>query len=301
MRPAGGGPGSLGVISEDDIDGLYRLPLGDFVSARNALAARAGERRAEIRGLEKPSAAAWGVNQLYWRRRKVFDRLTTAFEHVRGAQARLLAGHRADLSRAEAAHHLALDKAMADVRGLLVAAGDAGSAATMAAVSETLQALPFSVFNGRLSRPLAPAGFGALAGLLGGGPPTRSPAEVVSISQGRRRQRASAEEHELENERAAERRQAEIRDAEAALDAARRLSRDAAAAAARLNAEADFAVQHRDHLRADLESAEADLHRRRGEATRASEAFRAAQAAEEQVEGELKRLNAAFSNSSKRR
>ncbi len=46
---------------DDQIVQLYQLPLDQFTTARNALAKGAGPRSAEIKGLEKPNAAAWAV------------------------------------------------------------------------------------------------------------------------------------------------------------------------------------------------------------------------------------------------
>jgi hypothetical protein len=48
---------------DDEIDTLYQQPLSAFVRERDALAKRAGAEGATIRRLEKPSAAAWAVNQ----------------------------------------------------------------------------------------------------------------------------------------------------------------------------------------------------------------------------------------------
>ena len=58
---------------ETDIDQLYQLPLEEFTSARNTLARTAGADAAEVRKLAKPPLAAWAVNQLYWKRREVYD------------------------------------------------------------------------------------------------------------------------------------------------------------------------------------------------------------------------------------
>src|SRR5215472_18741963 len=81
-----------------EIDNLYQLPLSDFIAARNALAARVrGEQGAEaaaaIKSLQKPSIPAWVVNQLYWRDRREFERLTQAGDRLRAAQQHRLAGH----------------------------------------------------------------------------------------------------------------------------------------------------------------------------------------------------------------
>jgi hypothetical protein len=75
-----------------EVDALFKLPLGEFTSARNALAAelkKAG-RPAEasaVKALVKPSVSAWVVNQLYWRHRGLFDRLVAAGDKMRHAQA----------------------------------------------------------------------------------------------------------------------------------------------------------------------------------------------------------------------
>lgn len=283
------------VISEVDIDRLYQVAPGEFVAARNTLAARAGDRKAEIRGLEKPNAAAWGVNQLYWSRRKVFDRLTTAFDHVRSAQTRRLAGQPADVSKAEVAHRAALDRALAEIRRLLNAAGDAASVSTMTAVAETLQAVPFSAFAGRLSRPLAPAGFGALAGLLGSTPPVRPAADVVPITRGRRDNRSASDDEEDERQRqqAAERHRRAVEDAQARLATAQRDMRTAETLAARMDTESDVARSARDRLRADLDAADEHLRQKRGAAVHAAKAVREARATVDQLERELERCRAA--------
>src|SRR5690349_6141424 len=81
-----------------EIDNLYQVPLTEFTAARNALAAKVkGEQGAEaaaaIKSLAKPSIPAWVVNQLYWRDRREFERLTQAGDQLRAAQQHRLAGH----------------------------------------------------------------------------------------------------------------------------------------------------------------------------------------------------------------
>ena len=75
-----------------EIDALFKLPLGEFTSARNELAVqlkKAGKRddAAEVKALVKPSASAWVVNQIYWRHRGLFNRLIEAGDRMRRAQA----------------------------------------------------------------------------------------------------------------------------------------------------------------------------------------------------------------------
>ncbi|MFI5177974.1 MAG: hypothetical protein ACHQO8_05410 [Vicinamibacterales bacterium] len=152
--------------ADDEIDRLYQRPLAEFTQARNALAKRLGPAGAAIRSLEKPGLAAWGVNQLYWKRRPAFNRLIAAADARRAAHAKLLKGKGGDIAAAEKAHSGALHAAAKEVRALLSGAGHEPSTATMNAVSDTLQAMPGSGRLGRLTEPLRLVGFEALAGLM---------------------------------------------------------------------------------------------------------------------------------------
>jgi hypothetical protein len=147
---------------ESRIDELYQLPLDQFTPARNALAKELKE--PSVKELEKPSIAAWAVNQLYWRERSVYDRLVKASERLRGEHRKLLAGKAADVADTEKAQREAAREAVGRIRSLLEEAGQAPSPATLSAVQETLDALPSSDRPGRLVRPLKPMGFEALAG-----------------------------------------------------------------------------------------------------------------------------------------
>ncbi|HET9787557.1 MAG TPA: hypothetical protein VFP47_10510, partial [Pyrinomonadaceae bacterium] len=56
---------------DDELDTLFKLPLAEFTSARNTLAARLkktghGDEAVLVQALAKPSISAWTVNQLYW-------------------------------------------------------------------------------------------------------------------------------------------------------------------------------------------------------------------------------------------
>jgi len=171
---------------DDEIDRLYQLPAGEFVAARNALAKQAGPGAATVKNLQKPNAPAWAVNQLYWTRRKVFDTLIDAANKLRAAHSQMLSGKRADVTAAETAHRDAVKAASAEVKEILSRAGDPATAATMMAVSDTLQALPGPERPGRLVRPLKPRGFEALAGLVpGAAAASKRLAEIVPIARGR--------------------------------------------------------------------------------------------------------------------
>lgn len=166
----------------NDIHRLYQLPLGDFTTARNALAKSAGAKGAGIKALEKPSAPAWAVNQLYWRERRSYDALIRASDRVRAAHAQLLRGKKLDLGTLEAQHSAAVKTAADLVRGILTSAGDAATPATMKAVVDTLQALPGGGEPGMLTKALAPIGFGAFGALMGGAVSARALADVVTFA-----------------------------------------------------------------------------------------------------------------------
>ena len=108
---------------------------------------RPGEDRWQGRGcdasaLEKPSVPAWAVNQLSWRDRRAYDKLIQAAERLRAAHAQTLSGKKVDLSTIELQHKAAVKVATDLVRGVLAAAGNPATPATMKAVIDTLQALP---------------------------------------------------------------------------------------------------------------------------------------------------------------
>jgi len=146
-----------------DVDRLYQLPLDQFTGARNALAKEL--KRPAIKGLEKPSIAAWAVNQLYWKERSSYNRLTQAGERLRAEHRKLLTGKSADIRAAEQGHREALRTAVDKIKRLLNDSGHAATEATLTAVQETLEALPSDDRAGRLVKPLKPMGFEALAGI----------------------------------------------------------------------------------------------------------------------------------------
>jgi hypothetical protein len=82
---------------EQAAEELYGLPPGEFTRARDARAKEVrgdGDREAAdaIKGLRKPTVAAWALNQLARRRAKDVERLVEAGEELRTAQEELLAG-----------------------------------------------------------------------------------------------------------------------------------------------------------------------------------------------------------------
>ena len=208
---------------DDEIDALYQVPLAEFTAARNALAARAGTRAAEIRQLPKPNAAAWAVNQIHWRRPKTRDRLSTVSQRLRRAHAQQLAGKAADVADAEKVHRAIVTTAVDEAREFLQKAGDPATPATLQAVSETLQTVMWKDLDGRLSRPLKPTGLEALAALKSGAlagrgrvasivsfqkpapPPGETKAERSTRETAERRREAAGIARDLKATQAAER------------------------------------------------------------------------------------------------
>jgi hypothetical protein len=204
---------------------LYGLPPGEFTGARDARVKElraAGERDAanEVKGLRKPTVAAWALNQLSRRRGKDLDRLLTAGECLRAAQEELLAGgDRAALQEATAGERELVAKLSAGAAAMAGEAGERGSG-LQEKVAETLHAAALDeetadeLRAGRLMREReAIGGFGA----AGGGPappkrPARRPARkepARAKGDGAARQRLAAartdERHALRELEAAER------------------------------------------------------------------------------------------------
>ena len=150
---------------DDRIDQLYQLPLDEFTASRNALAREAGPRAAEVKKLEKPNLAAWTVNQLYWRERKIYDDVIKAAERMRAVYKQMLAGKNPDVRGAEDIHQEALKDAKQAARRILEAGGHPNPDTVMMPVAETLDALPGEEPPGRLTKPLRRMGFNVLEGV----------------------------------------------------------------------------------------------------------------------------------------
>ena len=150
---------------DDDLDRLYRLPLDEFTAARNDVAKRAGARAAEVKKLTKPPTAAWAVNQLYWKDRKVYDALIEAAGELRATHKAVLSGKRGDLRFAGKEHEDAIENALKATLAILADSGHPVTDATRHAIAQTLRALPADDPAGRLTRALQPGGFEMLAGI----------------------------------------------------------------------------------------------------------------------------------------
>lgn len=278
--------------TEARIDGLYQLPLDEFTSARNALAKELGKEGAGVKTLTKPPAAAWAINQVFWQRRPVHDALVAAATGVRSAHAAVMAGQRADLRAAGAAHDEAIEAALKAALDVLARAGQPASDATKQAVATTLRALPTAAEPaGRLSRTLQPGGFEMLAGLPAGGtavafPPRAKPApatvggsgaagKTAGHAPGQTKKRGEVETRE---EAAARRKE------EAERNKAIASAREAVAAAAKAERAAEQEAR-----RAEFDAAKSarDVERAQAQRDAAQAALEAAQTAADEAEAEL--------------
>jgi hypothetical protein len=149
------------------IDELYRLPLAEFTSARNALAKTLSKDDAKVvKALEKPTVVPWAVNQVYWAARATYDRLMKSGEKLRAAQIAALEGRATDVRAASEAHRRAISEAVAEAERLASASGAKPGADPLARTFESLSLATSAPGQpGRLTDALQPAGFEALAGL----------------------------------------------------------------------------------------------------------------------------------------
>ncbi len=241
---------------EDEIDDLFRLPLAEFTSARNSLAARLKkERRANeaerVKLLGKPSVSAWTVNQLYWEQRDAFDQLIATGKRLRPAQRDSLDARREALVQLS---DLATE--------LLQNAGHNPSQETIRRVTTTLEALSaYALLSdgptpGRLINDVDPPGFASLASLMSG----RGAIEPASIKSGK----ATAKKAVIADVRKIQ--QAKIAAAKVSLQDAKRSQTDARArvqsleaAQKKANTEVREATRRAQSVAAEVEEAAQEL------------------------------------------
>jgi len=244
---------------ETEIDQLYQLPLEEFTTARNNLARTAGADGAEVRKLAKPPIAAWAVNQLYWKRRDIYDALIEASTAVRKTHKAILGGRRADLREPAKEHDEALEAAQKATLAILQEAGHPPSDSTRQTILTTLRALPTDVTPGRLTETLQPGGFEMLQGLsIAGGGGVIRPNPIVRSEPS---PRAESARKVRTDESRAEAAKAETLRAESAktLREAEQNARREEFEAMRTTREAERALRQRDKAREALQAAEKAL------------------------------------------
>ena len=260
------------MAADDSIDALFQLPLDEFTAARNELAKHTGD--AAIKKLEKPSLAAWAVNQLYWRQRKLYDELIKTSGQVRTAYKQMLAGKSADVKAAEVFHNEAMRKAKDVIRKFIEAGGNSSSDGVMTPVTETLDALPTTDPPGRLTKPLRRTGFEALQGVTIAARPSKpiakpEPKKPAADETDRERKRREADQQELamarERLRFAE---AAEREAEASVDRAKRTLDRAERTRERVEGELEQATVAEKAARKELSVSESAYEKARAESER---------------------------------
>jgi hypothetical protein len=229
-----------------DAEALYGLPLDEFTTARDALAARLraagrGDEAAEVAALRKPVRAAWVVNRLARDERAEMRRLLDAAAAVRAGRA----GAQDDFRQA-------LERLVDAGRNVLEQDGRATDPVVQQ-VASTLRAgaasTPDELAGGTLTQPLETAGLGAMAGA----------GSAAETREGRRARPARPRPEKARVERAR-------REVAEARGVVRRLVR-AAAEAERAARESRAAVEA---ARRGLARAEARLERERTGAARVS-------------------------------
>jgi len=233
---------------------LEATPPGQFVRARNALAARlrkAGRAReaAEVARLRRPSPVVWAVNRLARTDAANVRRLLEASDRLRRASLR---DPRA-VPEATARHRAALQELAQQAAGILSGAGLRASPEVLRRIHATLSAAAgdrdahAALREGRLAEELQPSGFEVL-----GDVPARhlrlvKPAETAAPPPARR-------DRARERQERAERQAAERR-----AKAERRAAQKEKAAAARREREIERASRQAERLRAELRKVEERL------------------------------------------
>jgi hypothetical protein len=243
---------------EEGIDDLYKGPLADFIARRTALARTLkGADAQRVKAQQKPRVGPWAVNQVYWHARPMWDRLAKSGEKLRAEQIAALKGRRADPRSATEAHRKSIADAVTQALRLAAANGVHPSADELARTFEALSLAGETPESpGRFTRPLQPAGFEALAGVVVK-PRTAAPA-LQAVPHGRAPEaaREAAREPARENDFARRRREREQAAAERRNQQARQ---KAQAAVARAEAAERRARQAWERTKRDLERAQASL------------------------------------------
>ena len=245
---------------ENDLDSLFKAPLAEFTTARNALAARLkkdGHRdEAErVKSLSKPSSSAWAVNQLYFKHRDALNRLIETAERFNQAQASQRNDKSADMRAALADRRDALADLTKMADAVLRDAGHSPTPDTMRRIATTLEALSTGSSAastpppGRLTTDIGPPGFESLAAFASSVEQSERPRESTRVIPFRPAATAGVSRKE-------ELRQAKIAAAKAALDTAERVLRETQSMAQNVAAELEKAKAQADEKETTRREAE---------------------------------------------
>jgi len=290
------------------LEALYQAPLGEFVKARNTLAAalkREGHLDAadRVKTLSKPTPGAWALNQVYWRARAEFDRMIRAGDDLRRLQEQMLAGRAANLREVMAERQAAVHDVVERAAEYLREDGNAVTAATRQRLTTSADAMAAygsgsaSYQPGQLADDIDAPGFAALATLGGPGlrlvhgaraaspkppPPAASPARNDPKAE-----RQEAREREAGARREAAERAKAIRAAEQSLRDATRELESVRQRAERAREAAEAVAQEQKTLEEQLARVTARRRSADAAASAAGDAVRAAERVRRDAEGAL--------------
>ena len=264
-------------------DELFELDPEEFVAARDALARRLrgeGDKAAAatVKGLRRPTVAAWALNQLARRHGDEVQALVAEGQELAEAQGRALAGERTGFREAAQRRRDAIRQLTRRADAVLVGRNPAvhrdDVVATLTAASVDPDAAS-SLLEGRLAAPIAaPTGFE--------GTGTEPSPEAAATEPARPKGRAGKAEaaRERADQKAAEARRA-AEEEQGRADEAVATAREAAAAADASDAEVQRLESALDEAR---RVAGDDARRAREAAARAEAATKRAEAAAERAE-----------------
>ena len=261
--------------ANDDVDALFRLPLAEFTSARNALAARLKksgrvDEATLVKGLGKPSISAWAVNQLYWNHREEFDDLIASGDRFHKAQTSRSSGKVADMREAIDARRESLAQLSDLATSLLQAAGHNPAPDTVRRITTTLEGISAYASRsaapraGRLTADVDAPGFELFGSAFGGSMERqeaggrRQEAEAKSWSVSQKSTGGAASKRSDDALQLAEARKAKLAAAKLALQDAKRSLSEARANAQSLEAakrRSDAEAKKAEKLRSDTEEA----------------------------------------------
>jgi len=268
-----------------EIDALFQLPLAEFTSERNALAARLkkegrADDAARVKALAKATATAWAVNQLYWRDRKDFDHLLALSAKVRKAHT----GASPDLRELLEERRELVSELAGRAEAILREGEHAVTPDAMRRIAITLESLASwgntegAPQAGRLTSDLEPLGFDGLAALMGGA--KLQPAKVLQFRIERTR---AANEKDVAVARA-EAKEA-VKAAEKTLTAARRNAERAEAALEKATERAEVIEKQTQEIDARYNEAKEAARAASAEAKKAAQTVSSAERALERARG----------------
>jgi hypothetical protein len=262
--------------SDQEIDRLYASPPEEFIAARDELAKRLkaegkAEEAAEVKGLRRPTVAAWAANQVARQRPDEVAELLAAGAELHKAQRKALSGVKGGSLREAMERRRSAVTALVKAAEAVLREAGKGSASSVDALQPTFEAASVdqqagdALKVGRLEKELAaPSGFGGATGLEVVAAPARRP-----VTKGAKKEQDDAARAEQE----AARREARELERQAA-EARRKVMRVQASAARaaeraeRLEAEADKARAAAKDAARELKEAEAEAKRADARAAR---------------------------------